>query len=90
MLIFRPFRVACMKTYYFDLKNGIPLQDRIGLRFAVPSQAIEHSKTISLKLRSDSRISDPHLCVLVFDEAGREMHRERVFPDGTVDGVTKV
>lgn len=70
-----------MRTFYFDVKDGIPVRDRKGLQFPSAEAAIEHGKELARRLRADVRLNDPALVVLVVDESGTEIHRELVFPD---------
>jgi hypothetical protein len=70
-----------MRTYYFDLKDGVPVRDKGGLEFPTVSAAIEHSKNLAAKLRDDPRPRDPTLAVVVIDESGTQIHREPVFPE---------
>lgn len=70
-----------MRTYYFDVRDGIPVRDRHGLEFPTSSGAIEHSKDLARRLRADPRRKDSALSVVVIDESGSEVHRERVYPD---------
>ncbi len=70
-----------MRTYYFDLTDGVPTRDRQGLEFFTVSGAIEHSKDLAKRLRDDPRCSDSALSIVVLDESGTEVHRERVYPD---------
>jgi hypothetical protein len=70
-----------MRTYYFDLTDGVPTRDRKGLEFLTGSGAIEHSKDLAKRLRDDPRCRDSDLAVVVLDESGTEIHRERVYPD---------
>ena len=70
-----------MRTYYFDMKDGVPTRDRRGLEFPTAGAAIEHSKQLAQRLRNDSRIKDPKLAIVVVDESGAEIHREPVHPD---------
>jgi hypothetical protein len=70
-----------MRTYYFDVKDGIPVRDNAGKEFATPSAAIEHSKQLAEEIRSKQTVGDSDLYILVVDESGREIHRERVYPD---------
>lgn len=70
-----------MRTYYFDMKDGVPTRDRKGIEFATAGGAIEHSKQIAQRLRNNSRIKDPALAIVVVDESGAEIHREPVYPD---------
>jgi hypothetical protein len=70
-----------MRTYYFDLTDGVPTRDRQGLEFFTVSAAIEHSKDLAKRLRDDPRCRDSALSIVVLDESGTEIHRERVYPD---------
>lgn len=70
-----------MRTYYFDLKDGVPVRDRRGLDFASPGAAIAHSKDLAQRLRNERNIQDPRLIISVLDESGTEVHREPVYPD---------
>lgn len=70
-----------MQTYYFDMKDGVPIRDRTGLEFRTDSQAIEHSKTLARRLAHEHLTMDAKLCVVVLNEAGSEIHREPVYSD---------
>ena len=70
-----------MRTYYFDLKDGIPVRDKGGLEFPTVSAAIEHSKNLASELRADPKPKDPSLAIVVIDESGTQIHREPVFPE---------
>ncbi len=70
-----------MRTYYFDLKDGIPTRDKKGIEFPTAGAAIEHSKELASRLRRDPRLQDRRLAILVIDESGAEIHRERVHPN---------
>jgi hypothetical protein len=76
-----------MRTYYFDMKDGVPTRDRKGIEFSTPSAAIEHSKQLAQRLRNDSRVKDPQLAIVVVDESGAEIHREPVHPDAAKAGM---
>jgi hypothetical protein len=39
-------REGLMPTYYFDMKDGAPIRDRVGLEIPTDLHAIEHSKKI--------------------------------------------
>ena len=69
-----------MRTYYFDMRDGIPSRDKRGIEFPTAAGAIEHSKKLARLLRSDPRIKDRALSISVVDEAGTEVHREQVYP----------
>jgi hypothetical protein len=77
-----------MRTYYFDLTDGVPTRDRKGLEFLTGSGAIEHSKDLAKRLRDDPRCRDSDLAVVVLDESGTEIHRERVYPDKPESAMT--
>ncbi len=77
-----------MRTYYFDLTDGIPTRDRRGLEFLTVSGAIEHSKEIARRLRDDPRCRNSDLSIVVLDESGTEIHRERVYPDKPESSLT--
>ena len=77
-----------MRTYYFDMKDGIPSRDRTGLEFATNAGAIEHSRDLARRLRHDPRITDRGLSIVVVDESGAEIHREPVYPDTVNAGLS--
>jgi hypothetical protein len=77
-----------MRTYYFDMKDGLPTRDTKGLEFATTGGAIEHSKELARRLRRDPRIADRSLSIIVLDESGAEVHREQVYPTGLQPGAT--
>ncbi len=56
-----------MRTYYFDLKDGVPTRDRRVIEFASAGGAIEHSKELAERLRNDTRLQDPELAIVVVD-----------------------
>jgi hypothetical protein len=68
-----------MRTYYFDTRDGVPTRDRRGIEFPNATGAIEHSKELARRLRSDPRLRDPGLSIAVIDESGTEVHREFVY-----------
>ncbi len=77
-----------MRTYYFDIRDGVPARDKRGLEFLTISGAIEHSKDLARKLRDDPRPRDPALSIVVLDESGTEIHRERVYPETPILGMS--
>jgi hypothetical protein len=77
-----------MRTYYFDMKDGVPSKDRRGLAFPNAAGAVEHSKELARLLRGDPRLKDPNLSIVVLDEDGTEIHREQVHPAGPNRGVS--
>jgi len=76
-----------MRTYYFDMKDGIPTRDRTGLEFATVAGAIEHSRDLARRLRHDPRITDRKLSIVIVDDAGAEIHREPVYPAAAKVGI---
>jgi hypothetical protein len=70
-----------MRTYYFDMKDGVPTRDRKGIEFATAAGAIEHGKELARRLRNEPRVKDPGLAIVIVDESGAEIHRELVHPD---------
>ena len=71
-----------MRTYYFDMKNGIPTRDRKGIEFSSAAGAIAHCRELAQRLRDEPRLKDPALVIVVVDESGAEVHREQVYPEG--------
>ena len=70
-----------MPTYYFDMKDGVPVRDRSGLELVSDGAAIVHSKSLADKVRRNKPKGHPDLVVI--DESGREVHREQIYPDAT-------
>ena len=70
-----------MQTYYFDMKDGVPVRDRAGLEFRTDSQAIMHCKKLARRFSHERLIRDDNLFVVVINESGAEIHREPVYPD---------
>jgi hypothetical protein len=69
-----------LQTFYFDMEDGAPSRDRIGKRFALNAEAIDHSKRLAARFRNESGHDEPDLTIFVRDELGREIHRELVHP----------
>jgi hypothetical protein len=36
-----------MQTFFFDMKDGVPLRDRIGVEFDTNVEAIQHSRVLA-------------------------------------------
>lgn len=68
-----------MHTFYFDTKDGVPVRDQIGKQFRLNSEAIEYSKTLAERLRTEHP-AESDLVIVVVDESGREVHRQAVTP----------
>ena len=58
-----------MPTYYFDIKDGVPVRDRLGLELVSDGAAIAHSKSLADKLRREKPTGHPELQIVVIDES---------------------
>jgi hypothetical protein len=63
--------------FYFDVRDGVPLRDKIGREFKLVSEAIEFSKTYARTLRGLGKRRD--LKVSVVNENGSQIHEEPVY-----------
>ncbi|MGE9008570.1 DUF6894 family protein [Leptospira interrogans] len=70
-----------MPTYYFDLKDGVPVRDRVGLEFPTDQHAIDYSKLIAHRFSHEHLVKDRNPFIEVIGESGNEIHREPVHPD---------
>jgi hypothetical protein len=70
-----------MRTFYFDMKDGVPIRDRVGLQLLTAAGAIEHSKELARRFGHEHPLKDRDLSITVIDESGSELHRERVYPN---------
>jgi len=68
-----------MHTYYFDMKDGVPVRDKAGVELASDGAAIVHSKQLANKMRQEKPAGNPDLTIVVIDESGREVHREQIY-----------
>ncbi len=67
-----------MQKFFFDMKDGVPMRDRVGIEFNTNAEAISHCKEIAQDFRDNSLRDDQDLEILVVNEIGREIHREFV------------
>jgi hypothetical protein len=67
-----------VQTFFFDMKDGVPLRDRVGIEFNTNLEAIEHSQMLARHFRDDSLTDDQDLEISVVNAIGREIHREFV------------
>jgi hypothetical protein len=74
----RTNEVMAMQTFFFDMKDGVPLRDRIGVEFDTNVEAIEHSRVLARHFRDESLRNDQDLEISVVNALGREIHREFV------------
>lgn len=67
-----------MAMFFFDMKDGVPMRDRVGIEFDTNMEAIEHSKELAKNFRDKSLRDDKELEISVVSASGREIHREFV------------
>jgi hypothetical protein len=67
-----------MRKFFFDMKDGVPMRDSVGLEFNTNAEAIKHCKEIAQDFRDKSLRDDQDLEILVVNDSGREIHREFV------------
>jgi hypothetical protein len=70
-----------MQKVFFDMKDGVPMRDRVGIDFKSNLEAIEHCKELAQHFRDDSLRDDKDLEISVVNGLGREIHREFVHRD---------
>jgi hypothetical protein len=70
-----------MHTFFFDMKDGVPLRDRVGLEFITNAEAIEHCRALAQHIR-DCSLRDDQFAISVVDDAGSEIYREFVHGTG--------
>jgi hypothetical protein len=71
-------RVVAMQTFFFDMKDGVALRDRVGIDFDSNVEAIAHSRVLARHFRDESLRDDEDLEISVVNAVGREIHREFV------------
>jgi hypothetical protein len=70
-----------MQKFFFDLKDGVPHRDTVGIEFKTNAEAISHCKEIVQHFRDESLRDDQDLEISVVNALGREIHREFVHRD---------
>lgn len=70
-----------MTKFFFDMKDGVPRRDQVGVELLSNAAAIEHSRLMAEHFRDGSLSNDKDLEIAVVNEHGREVHRETVIPD---------
>lgn len=68
------------QTFYFDIKDGVTVRDRIGMQFDLNSEAIEHSRQMANRFRHEHKHDESDLAISVINESGEEIHREFLRP----------
>jgi hypothetical protein len=67
-----------MQKFFFDMKDGVPHRDRVGIDFNTNEEAIGYCREISQHFRDESLRDDQDLEISVVNSLGREIHREFV------------
>ena len=67
-----------MQKYFFDMKDGVPMRDRVGIEFKTDAEAINHCKELAKHFRDESLRDDRKLEIAVVNSIGREIYREAV------------
>jgi hypothetical protein len=78
-----------MQTFFFDMKDGVPMRDRVGIAFDSNVEAIAHSRVLAKHFRDDSLRDDEDLEISVVNASGREIHREFVHREPEVVAAIK-
>ena len=66
-----------MQKFFFEMKDGVPMRDRVGTDFKCNLEVIEHCKELA-QHRDDSLRDDKDLEIFVVNTLRREIHREFV------------
>jgi hypothetical protein len=61
-----------MQKFFFDMKDGVPNRDRVGIEFKTNAEAITHCKEMAEDFHDNSLRDDQDLEILVINEVGRE------------------
>jgi len=67
-----------MQKFFFDMKDGVPSRDRVGIKFNTNAEAIKYCKEMAQDFRDKSLRDDQDLEILVVNEIGREIYRQFV------------
>jgi hypothetical protein len=67
-----------MKKFFFDMKDGIPPSDRVGLEFMTNAEAIQHCRELARHIRDCSLRDDRDFAISVINGVGSEVYREFV------------
>ncbi len=67
-----------MQNFFFDMKDGVPMRDRIGLEFKTNAYAIAHCEALAQHFFDESLTDDKNLEISVVNALGREIHRQFV------------
>lgn len=67
-----------MHTYFFDMKDGVPQRDRVGLEFMTNADAIQHCRDLARHIRNCSLRDGQDFAIAVVNGVGSEIFREFV------------
>ena len=67
-----------MQKFFFDMKDGVPMRDKIGIEFNTNAEAVTHCKELAQHWRDGSLCDDKDLEISVVNSLGREIHKEFV------------
>ena len=67
-----------MQKFFFDMKDGVPMRDKIGTEFSTNAEAITHCQELAQHWRDESLCDDKDLEISVVNSLGREIHKEFV------------
>jgi hypothetical protein len=67
-----------MQKFFFDMRDGVPNRDRVGIEFNTNAEAITHCKEMAQDFRDNSLRDDQDLEIMVVNEIGREIYRQFV------------
>jgi len=67
-----------MQKFFFDMIDGVPLRDSVGIQFNTNADAIAHCGVVAQHFRDESLRDDHDLEISVVNASGREIHREFV------------
>ena len=67
-----------MQKFFFDMKDGVPMRDQIGIAFNTNAEAIAHCNELAQHWRDESLRDDKDLEISVVNSLGREIHKEFV------------
>ena len=74
-------RLTAMQTFFFDMIDGVPMRDRVGIEFNTNEDAIAHCGVLAQRFYDSSLTDDQDLEISVVNALGREIHREFVHRD---------
>jgi hypothetical protein len=67
-----------MQKFFFDMKDGVPMRDKIGVEFSTNAEAVTHCKELAQHWRDESLRDDKDLEISVVNSLGREIYKEFV------------